>query len=46
MQVGRNAVHGSDSPENGQRELALWFDEDEFVAWDVHMKPWLLEKNG
>jgi nucleoside-diphosphate kinase len=27
--IGRNLVHGSDSPENGAREIAIWFDENE-----------------
>ena len=44
-QVGRNVVHGSDSPENGDRELALWFEEGQLVQWQQHMAPWLLEKN-
>ena len=26
-----NLVHGSDSPESAQREIALWFEEDELV---------------
>jgi nucleoside-diphosphate kinase len=27
IEVGQNMVHGSDSPESGQREVALWFPE-------------------
>ncbi len=27
--IGRNLVHGSDSPENGAREIAIWFDASE-----------------
>jgi nucleoside-diphosphate kinase len=26
-----NLVHGSDSPESAQREIAMWFSEDELV---------------
>jgi nucleoside-diphosphate kinase len=26
-----NLVHGSDSPESAEREIALWFADDEFV---------------
>lgn len=29
--VGENAVHGSDSPESAQRELALFFEKSELV---------------
>uniref|UniRef100_A9S8I9 Nucleoside diphosphate kinase n=1 Tax=Physcomitrium patens TaxID=3218 RepID=A9S8I9_PHYPA len=43
IDVGRNVVHGSDSPENGLRELGLWFDDDELIQWDQHMTPWLKE---
>lgn len=43
IEVGRNVIHGSDSVENGEKEIALWFKEDELVEWDQHMKPWLRE---
>ena len=26
-----NLVHGSDSPESAEREIALWFTDDELV---------------
>jgi nucleoside-diphosphate kinase len=26
-----NVLHVSDSPENGEKEIAIWFDEDELV---------------
>jgi len=29
--VGENAVHGSDSPQSAQRELALFFEQSELV---------------
>ncbi|PWZ45129.1 Nucleoside diphosphate kinase 2, chloroplastic [Zea mays] len=29
VQTGRNVVHGSDSPDNGKREIELWFKEGE-----------------
>lgn len=43
IEVGRNVVHGSDSVENGEREIGLWFKEGELVDWDLHMLPWLRE---
>lgn len=43
IEVGRNVVHGSDSPENGLREIALWFKEGEIVDWEQTMTPWLKE---
>ncbi|RIA56614.1 nucleoside-diphosphate kinase [Dichotomicrobium thermohalophilum] len=30
--IERNSVHGSDSPENAQKEIALCFDESEIVG--------------
>jgi nucleoside-diphosphate kinase len=43
MMVGRNLVHGSDSPENAATEIALWFDETELIDYDRTLKPWILE---
>ncbi|XP_040990806.1 nucleoside diphosphate kinase 2, chloroplastic [Juglans microcarpa x Juglans regia] len=43
VQTGRNVVHGSDSPENGQREIALWFKEGEICQWTPAQAPWLRE---
>ena len=31
LEIGENAVHGSDSPESAERELAIYFTEDELV---------------
>ncbi|CDY16729.1 BnaA09g06530D [Brassica napus] len=43
VQTGRNIVHGSDSPENGKREIALWFKEGELCEWDSVLAKWLRE---
>ncbi|KAM3704119.1 hypothetical protein ACJW31_04G151500 [Castanea mollissima] len=43
VQTGRNVVHGSDSPENGKREIALWFKEGELCQWTAAQAPWLRE---
>ncbi|XP_068667401.1 nucleoside diphosphate kinase 2, chloroplastic-like isoform X2 [Aristolochia californica] len=43
VQTGRNVVHGSDSPENGQREISLWFKEGEVCQWTPTIGPWLRE---
>jgi len=36
-----NLVHGSDSPESAQRELALWFNDGEIVDWDRNNESWI-----
>ncbi|GMH16742.1 hypothetical protein Nepgr_018583 [Nepenthes gracilis] len=43
VQTGRNVVHGSDSPENGKREIALWFKEGELCQWTPAQAPWMRE---
>lgn len=43
VNIGRNLIHGSDAIETAQREIALWFKEDELVSWENTMKPWLFE---
>jgi nucleoside-diphosphate kinase len=31
LEIGENAVHGSDSPQSAQREIAIYFSEAELV---------------
>lgn len=44
IEIGRNLVHGSDSVENGQAEIALWFKPDELVSWQRSTDSWIYEK--
>ncbi len=43
LEIGRNLVHGSDSVENGQIEVANFFSDDELVAWSRNTDPWIFE---
>jgi nucleoside-diphosphate kinase len=43
LEIGRNLVHGSDSPENGAAEIALWFKPEELVAWQRDTDRWIFE---
>ena len=43
IEVGRNICHGSDSVENANREIGLWFDEAELMDWDSHSTSWIYE---
>jgi nucleoside-diphosphate kinase len=43
MEIGRNLVHGSDSPENGIKEASLFFDDSELVSWDRNSDSWIRE---
>lgn len=42
-QVGRNICHGSDSIENADKEIALWFGEAEVVDHESAMQDWIYE---
>lgn len=41
LEVDRNLTHGSDSPENGEKEIALWFTPDELVSWQRNNDAWI-----
>jgi len=43
LEVGRNLTHASDSVENGEKEVALWFTEDELVSWTRDSDKWIFE---
>jgi nucleoside-diphosphate kinase len=43
LEIGRNLVHGSDSVENGQIEVANFFTEAELVSWPRATDPWIFE---
>lgn len=44
LEIGRNLVHGSDSPENGQIEVANFFRDAELISgWERSADPWIFE---
>ena len=43
IQIGRNVVHGSDSPESAAREIALWFSDEELLAYEKASDKWVYE---
>ncbi|CAG9463150.1 unnamed protein product [Pedinophyceae sp. YPF-701] len=43
VDVGRNVIHGSDSIDSAQKEIALWFGPDELAAYDLVGKNWVYE---
>ncbi len=43
VSVGRNLIHGSDAIETAQKEIGLWFKEDELVKWNPALTSWLYE---
>ncbi|KAM5152617.1 nucleoside diphosphate kinase 3 [Mantella aurantiaca] len=43
IDVSRNVIHGSDSRESAEREIALWFKDDELICWDHSAESWIYE---
>ena len=43
VEIGRNLVHGSDSPENATGEVALFFRPEELIAWHRDADKWIRE---
>jgi nucleoside-diphosphate kinase len=43
LEVGRNLTHASDSPANGEAEVALWFSKNELVEWSRSVDRWIFE---
>ena len=43
LEVGRNLTHASDSVENGNSEIELWFQSEELVTWDRAVDRWAFE---
>lgn len=41
--IGRNLIHGSDAIETAQREISLWFKEEELVNWQPTLMNWISE---
>ncbi|HRE49562.1 MAG TPA: nucleoside-diphosphate kinase [Aggregatilineales bacterium] len=43
LEIGRNLVHGSDTVENGEKEIALWFAPSELANWTRATDAWIFE---
>ncbi len=43
LDLGRNLVHGSDSPESAAREIALFFAGEPLVEWRSDRDRWVAE---
>ena len=44
LEVGRNLTHASDSTENSEGEITLWFTPSEIVSWTRDADRWIFEK--
>jgi len=45
LSISRNLTHASDSPENAINEIALWFNPEEIVNWQLCSSEWLFGEN-
>ncbi|PDW04460.1 nucleoside-diphosphate kinase [Candidatus Viridilinea mediisalina] len=44
VEIGRNLIHASDSPESGERETAIFFQPAELITdWPRVSDPWIYE---
>lgn len=41
ISMGMNIIHGSDSLESANREIALWFRNDELVTYEKTIQKWI-----
>jgi nucleoside-diphosphate kinase len=45
LEVGRNLTHASDSIENGEKEVELWFSPAELLDWKRDADRWIFERS-
>jgi nucleoside-diphosphate kinase len=43
IDLGRNVIHGSDSPASAEREIGLFFKEEELIRYDLDLARWIYE---
>ncbi|ACZ42289.1 Nucleoside-diphosphate kinase [Thermobaculum terrenum ATCC BAA-798] len=45
ISLGRNVIHGSDSPESAEREISIFFSPDEILSYERAIDNWILERD-
>jgi nucleoside-diphosphate kinase len=45
LEIGRNLTHASDTIENSEKEISLWFESSELVIWKRETDRWVFEKS-
>lgn len=41
LTVGKNVIHGSDSPESAEREIGLFFNKEDLVSYNKDQDQWI-----
>jgi len=44
LEIGRNLTHASDTIENSDKEVELWFKSGDLVEWNRDTDRWIFEK--
>jgi len=45
LELGRNIVHGSDSPESAAREISIFFSDSEPLDWESSGAGWIVAED-
>jgi nucleoside-diphosphate kinase len=43
VDLGRNVIHGSDSPESAEREIGIFFKPEEILSYSRDVDRWIVE---
>ena len=43
LEIGRNITHASDSLENANKEIEMWFKPEEIISWSRAIDQWVFE---
>jgi nucleoside-diphosphate kinase len=43
LDIGRNCVHAADAPETAEREISIYFDDDELESYERNDETWIYE---
>lgn len=43
LDIGRNVIHGADSPESARREIGIYFRPEEIISYEKNLDHWVYE---
>jgi nucleoside-diphosphate kinase len=43
LDIGRNCVHAADAPDTAEREIGIYFDDDELETYERIDETWVYE---
>jgi nucleoside-diphosphate kinase len=45
LKISRNLTHASDSPDNAEKEITIWFKKEELIDWSRDFELWIFGNN-